>query len=242
MEQAIANNTSCVNKTKYSAAINVNKSEGQALFDTRGERRMSLWPRIAAQFGKPTGMLGKLAGTIMANRPSNVERIEWAVSMLELQATDQVLEIGFGPGVAIQKMADIATNGTVWGIDHSVVMLNQAARKNLTAIAAGRVRLMLASISDKIELPGPVDRILDINSFQFWEQPVENLEKCRGLLRAGGRIFLVHQPRKPGATKADADDAAARFSGHLAKAGYAKIEIRRKAMKPVPTICAIGTA
>lgn len=47
----------------------------------------------------------------MAHRHSNQQRNLWAVSMLEVRPTDRVLEIGFGPGVAIAELAGRATQG-----------------------------------------------------------------------------------------------------------------------------------
>ncbi len=44
---------------------------------------MSLRSTIVCQFGKPSGLLGKLAGFIMSHRQSNIERIEWAISLLD---------------------------------------------------------------------------------------------------------------------------------------------------------------
>jgi ubiquinone/menaquinone biosynthesis C-methylase UbiE len=82
----------------------------------------------------------------MANRSSTVERNDWAVSLLKLQPTDRVLEIGFGPGVAIQKMSEFVKEGLIWGIDHSEVMLRQASKRNKEAISADRVRLLLGSL------------------------------------------------------------------------------------------------
>ena len=64
---------------------------------------MGFWDHIVAQFGKPTGLLGKFAGLIMSKRGSNLERNMWAISLLELQPKDRVLEVGFGPGIAIQR-------------------------------------------------------------------------------------------------------------------------------------------
>jgi hypothetical protein len=34
----------------------------------------------------------------MAHRASNLQRDGWVVSQLNVQSTDEVLEIGFGPG------------------------------------------------------------------------------------------------------------------------------------------------
>lgn len=56
--------------------------------------------RIVGQFGHPEGLAGRLAGWFMAHRPSNLRRSAWVVSLLDVQPTDRVLEIGFGPGIA----------------------------------------------------------------------------------------------------------------------------------------------
>jgi len=202
---------------------------------------MSLWTTIAGQFGKPAGMPGRLAGMIMANRASNVERNRWAVSLLELKPADRVLETGFGPGVAVQQMAETVTDGIVFGIDFSAVMLEQASRRNRSAISRDRVRLQLASASDPPGFDSPLDKILDINSFQFWENPVRNLEKLRPLLRDGGRMVLVHQPRKPGSTEQDVDAAGVQLARCMEEAGFRDIATRKRAMQPVAAIAVIGT-
>ena len=63
--------------------------------------------------------VGRLAGWIMAHRRSNIERNRWTVGLLDIQETDHVLELGFGPGLAIEQVACLATKGRVVGIDHS---------------------------------------------------------------------------------------------------------------------------
>jgi ubiquinone/menaquinone biosynthesis C-methylase UbiE len=57
------------------------------------------------------------------------------------QPSDRVLEIGFGPGIAVRELARRATHGKVLGIDRSAVMRAQAARRYTAAIRAGRVSL-----------------------------------------------------------------------------------------------------
>jgi len=59
---------------------------------------MSLVEKVVAQFARPTGFWGNIAGFIMGHRPSNLERNAWAISLLNLQPSHRVLEIGFGPG------------------------------------------------------------------------------------------------------------------------------------------------
>jgi ubiquinone/menaquinone biosynthesis C-methylase UbiE len=201
---------------------------------------MSLWGKIAKQFGKPSGSLGNIAGFIMARRSSNIERNEWGISLLDIQPSDHVLEIGFGPGVAIQKMCDLITDGIIYGIDHSELMVRKASDRNKNAISSGKVRLFQASVSDLPLFDHLVDRVIDINSFQFWSDPVRSLQEVKKIMKPRGAIAIVHQPRKPGATDQDSTDAGDRFAEYLEKAQFKNIRIEKKIMKPVSTVCVLG--
>ena len=100
---------------------------------------------LVAQFGNPNGFLGRVAGFIMRFRSSNRERNRRTLTLLGIQPEDEVLEIGFGPGLAIELPSQLAHRGKVVGIDHSELMLRQAGRRNAKAIATGRVELSLGS-------------------------------------------------------------------------------------------------
>ena len=202
---------------------------------------MSLVEKIVTQFAKPSGFWGNIAGFIMAHRSSNLERNAWAIALLDLQPADRILEIGFGPGVTIQKMSERVPDGVIWGIDHSDVMFRQASKRNQAAIAAGRVRLVLASVSQLPAFGGPFDKILDVNGYQFWDNRIEVLSRLREQLRPGGIIALVQQPRNRGATEADATKAGEKFARDLEAAGFKAIKVERKLMKPVSTVYVQGT-
>jgi ubiquinone/menaquinone biosynthesis C-methylase UbiE len=201
---------------------------------------MSLFEKIVSQFSRPRGIFGHLAGFIMAKRSSNIERSRWAISVLGLKPTDCVLEIGFGPGVSIQHMTKIITKGTIYGIDHSELMVNKASKANKKALAEGRVRLVHTSILNLPNFEEKLDKVLDINSFQFWDNPVEALKGVKSKIKPGGLIALVQQPRRPGASEQDTDSDGKKFANHLKNAGFSKIKIEKRIMKPVPTVCVIG--
>ena len=201
---------------------------------------MGLRERLVQQFGDPSGALGKVAGYIMAHRTSNLERIAWAVSVLNVQPTDCVLEIGYGPGVAIHMLGKLAIQGFVYGIDRSQLMFEQASRRNADLMEAGRVKLMVASVSQLPQLDHRIGKVLDINSFQFWEDQVDALRGVRQRLRPGGIIAIVHQPRNPGATEDDAIKAWKRISERLAASGYQEVRVELRKMKPVPVVGVIG--
>jgi SAM-dependent methyltransferase len=157
----------------------------------------------------------------MAHRSSNKHRNRWVVSLLDVQPTDRVLEIGFGPGLAIAELSRRATRGMVYGIDHSAVMLKQATKHNAAAIRAQRVKLVQASSEQLPPFDEPLDAALAVNSLGFWPQPTQRLIEVRALLRPGGRIAIATQPRCPGATRPKPPDISPTSSVRPASPGHA---------------------
>jgi ubiquinone/menaquinone biosynthesis C-methylase UbiE len=203
--------------------------------------REQLYRRLVAQFHHPRGFPGHLAGWEMALRPSNRKRNAWAVGLLDVQPSDRVLEIGFGPGIAVRELARSATRGEVVGIDRSAVMRAQAARRNATAIRTGHVSLTVASVEELPAFDRPFDKILAVNNMGMWSDPGSRLNELAGLLRGGGRIAIVSQPRCPGATGETTAAAAREIAGLLDAAGFASIRTETLELTP-PVACVIGTA
>ena len=196
---------------------------------------------VVGQAHRPRGTAGRVTAWEMAHRPSNRQRSRWAVSLLGVQPADQVLEIGFGPGLAVAALAR-AGAGHVYGIDHSVVMLRQASRRNAAAIRAGRVTLINAPV-DRLPavLDGPFDAVLAVNSLGFWPAPTERLAELRRRLAAGGRIAIASQPRCPGATADTSRGAAREIEGLLRDAGFTQLSTRMLPLSP-PVACVLAAA
>ena len=195
---------------------------------------------VIGQAHHPRGAAGRVTAWEMAHRPSNRQRSRWVVSLLGRQP-GQVLEIGFGPGLAIAELAR-AGAGHVYGIDHSGVMLRQASRRNAAAIRAGRVTLMRASV-DQLPpaLDGPFDAILAINTLAFWPAPAERLAELRRRLAPGGRVAIASQPRCPGATADTSRSAARDIENLLQGAGFTHLSTQTLPLSP-PVACVLAAS
>ena len=196
---------------------------------------------VIGQAHHPRGTAGRVTAWEMAHRPSNRQRNRWVVSLLGMQPDRQVLEIGFGPGLAIAELAR-AGAGHVYGIDHSGVMLRQAARRNAAAIRAGRVTLIRASV-DQLPpaLDGPFDAILAVNSLAFWPAPAQRLAELRRRLAPGGRMAIASQPRCPGATADTSRSAAREIEDLLSDAGFTHLSTRILPLSP-PVACVLAAS
>jgi ubiquinone/menaquinone biosynthesis C-methylase UbiE len=207
--------------------------------DTRTVKR-ALVAAVVGQFGHPRGAAGKVAGWVMAHRPSNRRRNSWVAGLLEVRPTDRILEIGFGPGLAIVELSrHVGPGGQVYGIDHSEVMLRRVTRRNAAAIQAGRVTLMLGSVGQlPPALDGPFDAILAVNSLGFWAAPAGRLEDLRSRLTPGGRIAIASQPRCPAATR-NPSLAADEITDLLRSAGFTRTRTEILDLDP-PVVCVLA--
>ncbi|HEX2033752.1 MAG TPA: methyltransferase domain-containing protein, partial [Chloroflexota bacterium] len=162
-------------------------------------------------------------------------------SLLDVQPAERVLEIGFGPGLAIAELSRrVGPAGHVYGVDRSDVMLRQATKRNAAAIRAGRVTLALGTAEQlPPALDGPFDAVLAVNSLAFWTAPAERLNHLRRRLAPGGRIAIASQPRCPGATRTTSLDAAGEIADLLRAAGFSQPRTEILDLDP-PVVCVLA--
>jgi len=147
---------------------------------------------IMSNFGHPRGLVGQVVGWTMALE--NRERIYWAISLLDVRPNDHVLEIGFGPGVGVERLAAQAKEGLVAGVDISDVMVRQASRRNAAAVKSGRVELQ-EGVAEKLSYDDQrFDKVLAINSLHHWTDVRAGLREVYRVLKPDGRVAIVEQP------------------------------------------------
>jgi ubiquinone/menaquinone biosynthesis C-methylase UbiE len=199
---------------------------------------MSLRRAIVSQFKRPRGVLGRIVGLILAGRGSNLVRNRWTVDLIDPQSGQRVLEVGCGPGVALELCLSRMSVKAV-GVDHSQLMIAQASRRNTTAMRAGRLQLIEGTIND---VPGdlaPFDKLFSINVIQFVDRPAF-IARTKALLKPGGTFAATYQPRHAKATRANALAMAGQLTAMLSAAGFAQVRTEEIDLKPVPAVCVIG--
>ena len=178
-------------------------------------------------FGRPRGLLGRIGGVIMAR--SNRACALWVSDLLDPQPRDRILEVGFGPGVAIELMASRASLGHVAGIDASAEMVAQASARNAEAIGRGLVDLRHGSVESLPFPEGSFDKAFAINSMQVWPDRLAGLEEIRRVLGSGCKLALAFTPHSGHAPDGLTD--------LLSQAGFAAPDFVTKDRN----FCALGT-
>jgi ubiquinone/menaquinone biosynthesis C-methylase UbiE len=201
--------------------------------------------QVSRQFGKPTGLLGRMIEKRMSKRTAGDAK--WTVSLLDIQPKSRILEIGFGGGVSTQLASNEAPQGFVAGIDHSTTMVQVARKRNADAIKAGRVEL---NQGDAGSVPYPDDSfdiVFSLHSIYFWTNPLECLRGFRRVLKPGGLLAITIQPKdrwgkeqigSPGMTLFFGDQVADLFGS----AGFQGVRTESSAENGVMSLeCILGT-
>ncbi len=147
---------------------------------------------LNAQYRRPSGWVGRWVGNKMADqhRSENL----WTVRALDVQPTDKLLEIGFGPGFAIQEISRNLTTGVIAGVDFSKTMVSAAKRRNAQDVKAGRVDVRYG---DVIQLPfadNSFGKVFSINSIYFWLDPLVAFKELRRVTKSGGLLVITFLP------------------------------------------------
>ena len=145
---------------------------------------------LADQFAHPHGPVGRLVGRIMAR--VNDEMITWVVAQLDLAPDADVLEIGCGPGLGLERCLARVSRGRVIGLDLSPEMPPQAARRNKDPLRAGRAGVLRGDSGALPFRDRSLDLVLLTNVVCMLADPLRDLAEMRRVLRPGGRVALAY--------------------------------------------------
>ncbi len=184
---------------------------------------------IARQAGHPTGLLGRLLARIMAIETATIN--QRVLELLELENASRVLEVGFGHGRTLARVAQLAPKGFVAGIDISAEMVQMAQRHNRNSVAKGLIDVKRAS-SDQIPYPDEsFDRVYAVHTLYFWNDPLAHLREIRRITRVGGLFVLAFGPKEDEHAVAAFPESVYRFYSideaqhFLSKAGFSNVSM-----------------
>lgn len=150
---------------------------------------------IARQAERPTGLLGRALGAIMALETRSLN--DEVLRRLAIATGERILEIGFGHGRTLERAARANPGARFAGIDHADDMVALLARRARRLIDEGRLEVRAG---DSRALPWPdatFDGAFAVHTIYFWRQPERDLAEIRRVLRPGGRLLLGFRERTP---------------------------------------------
>ena len=186
--------------------------------------------------GKPTGEAGKQMLERM--NQSHFELTGWALNFFNVKENDSILDIGCGGGMTLKRLGEFSPNCKLYGIDHSPVAVEESVKLNKNLIDSGKMTIEEASVESLPFVDNFFDRVITVESFYFWPNPVENLKEVLRVLKTGGKFLLVADIYgKEGLSEETLDNikifnllnpTKTEFREMFEKSGFADIEIHLK--------------
>lgn len=146
-----------------------------------------MFEKIANQFKKPSGFWGRIVSRLMVK--GNRHAYDTLLKDMNVQSGEKLLEIGYGPGIGIQLLAE-AANCRIYGVDFSELMFRKASKRNKELIDNKQVDLLYG---DFIETPinaEDFDKVFCLNVVYFWKDLNPPFLKIKSLLKNGGAFYF----------------------------------------------------
>ena len=156
-----------------------------------------------------------------------------------------MLEIGFGGGYLLGRMAAVVTQGFIAGVDISEAMVAVCERRYQSLARAGRLDLRCAPVE---MLPYPsayFNKACTVNSLFYWSDALRALGEIYRVLEDGGRL-VVYVTRKgsienkPFAAHGIGLYEDEEVCGMLERVGFGKVEMSKASDVHREFICIIG--
>lgn len=157
---------------------------------------MSVADKMIGQCRKPSGLFGRLVLWEMNRHHSKLT--DWALSHVKIKKTDTVLDVGCGGGRTISKLAEMASDGRIHGIDYSEESVTASHRYNTRWIDIGRVSVRQGTVSQLAFDDNTFDLVTAIETHLFWPDLPTDVLEIQRVLRPGGRLLIAAEIYKGG--------------------------------------------
>ncbi len=150
--------------------------------------------KLLDQCRKPTGWFGRLLLRDFNRHHSKVT--DWGLQHLAIQKHDTILDVGCGGGRTVHKLAGIATDGKVYGIDFSEESVTVSRRTNKQWIAMGRVEILPGSVSRLPFSDHMFNLVTAVETHFFWPDLVADMHEVLRVLKPGGKVIIIAEAYK----------------------------------------------
>ena len=148
------------------------------------------------QVRKPSGWLGRRV--VPAMNLGHRTMTDWGLRQVTVPRNAAILDVGCGGGWTVRRLAVLAPEAKVVGLDYSAASVAVSRDTNAHGIEAGRVQIELGSVAT---LPFP-DRSFDIvtavETHYYWPDLPANVREVLRVLKPGGSFVLIAETYRGG--------------------------------------------
>jgi ubiquinone/menaquinone biosynthesis C-methylase UbiE len=125
----------------------------------------------------------------MNSRHSKVT--DWGLCHISIPVKGSILDLGCGGGRTVSKLAAIATQGKVYGVDHSHESVVVAGKTNREWIKMGRVEIREGSVSQLPFSEGAFDLVTAVETHFWWPKLPADMREVFRVTKPGGMLIII---------------------------------------------------
>ena len=110
------------------------------------------------------------------------------LAVMDIRPSDRILDLGCGTGWASRRMARIAVQGEVVGLDVADEMLRRAEE---ASAAFKNVRYVWGSAESIAEADNAFSKVLSVESFYYYADQGKALDELRRVMAPGAKLFIL---------------------------------------------------
>jgi len=129
---------------------------------------------------------------------SHATMTDWGLQQLTAVKGAAILDVGCGGGRTVQKLASLAPEGTVIGLDYSPASVAVSRETNAKEIEAGRVRIEQGSVAALPFPDGAFDIVTAVETHYYWPDLPANVREILRVLKPGGTFELIAETYRGG--------------------------------------------
>jgi ubiquinone/menaquinone biosynthesis C-methylase UbiE len=148
------------------------------------------------QFVCPTGEQGRKIAALMNEHHDQLT--SWGLSHVKIQSDAVILDVGVGGGRTVGKLAGLAVDGRVFGIDYSKDMVEYSKSQNRRLIAEGKISLLQGVVQNLSFQNGLFDLVTAVETYYFWPNLPQAFREINRVLKAGGKLLIISEMVKDG--------------------------------------------
>ena len=146
---------------------------------------------LGDQYRCPMGRRGRLVATMMNQHHEALTL--WGLAKVNIGSKDVILDVGCGGGKTVNKLAQLAPQGKVYGIDYSVDMVKFSKKINKTLIALNRAEIIEASVEKTNFKDDFFNLVTAIETYYFWGNLPASFKEIHRVLKPDGKLLLVNE-------------------------------------------------
>jgi ubiquinone/menaquinone biosynthesis C-methylase UbiE len=123
---------------------------------------------------------------------------DWGLKHVTIGKRFTILDVGCGGGRTIEKLATLAAEGMVSGVDYAAGSVAASRGKNARLVQAGRVEIKQASVS-RLPFPGDkFDLVTAVETQYYWPDLVTDMQEVLRVLKPGGTLIVIAESYRKG--------------------------------------------